>query len=80
VRSTRKRIREPERTVECWNNGEHDRPAQEQGAAPRSNTVSEATADRLDEHSEDADAALAELWDRYVTDRTPELRDRLILH
>ena len=34
----------------------------------------------LDEHSEDADAALAELWAQYVADRAPELRDRLILH
>ena len=34
----------------------------------------------LDEHSEDADAALADLWGRYVTDRSAELRDRLILH
>ena len=31
----------------------------------------------LDEHSEDADAALAELWQRYVTDRSPELSDRI---
>ena len=40
----------------------------------------EATINRLDEHSEDADAALAELWARYVADRDPGLRDRLILH
>jgi RNA polymerase sigma factor for flagellar operon FliA len=51
------------------------------GAEPRSSTVPEATIDRVDESSEDADAALADLWSRYVTDRdnTP-LRDRLILH
>jgi hypothetical protein len=42
--------------------------------------VPEATIDRLDEHSEDADAALADLWERYVAGRAPELRDRLILH
>jgi RNA polymerase sigma factor FliA len=37
--------------------------------------------DAIDEHlAEDADAALAELWARYVEDRAPELRDRLILH
>ena len=47
----------------------------------------EATIHRLDdpaafddETGEDADAALAELWARYVTDHEPELRDRLILH
>jgi RNA polymerase sigma factor for flagellar operon FliA len=45
--------------------------------------VSEATYDELDEFDAsevDADAALADLWDRYVVDRAPELRDRLILH
>jgi RNA polymerase sigma factor FliA len=42
--------------------------------------VPEATPDRLDEHSDDADAALADLWARYVADRSPQLRDRLILH
>lgn len=44
-----------------------------------SRTVPEATIE-LDEHSEDADAALADLWERYVADRAPQLRDRLILH
>jgi RNA polymerase sigma factor for flagellar operon FliA len=41
--------------------------------------VPEATIE-LDEHSEDADAALADLWERYVADRAADLRDRLILH
>jgi RNA polymerase sigma factor for flagellar operon FliA len=57
------------------------------GRRPPSRTeeqpVSEATHDELDDFDEseiDADAALAELWDRYVVDRAPELRDRLILH
>ena len=41
----------------------------------------EATIDRVDESSEDADAALADLWSRYVIDRdNTTLRDRLILH
>src|SRR3954469_24068023 len=52
---------------------------QEHDATPRSRTVPEATIE-LDEHGEDADAALADLWERYVADRGPELRDRLILH
>jgi RNA polymerase sigma factor FliA len=43
-------------------------------------TVTEAATHRLDETPDDADAALAELWAAYVADRTPELRDRLILH
>jgi len=47
---------------------------------PRSNVVPEATINRLDESDEDADAALAELWTRYVEDRDSGLRDRLILH
>jgi RNA polymerase sigma factor for flagellar operon FliA len=42
--------------------------------------VPEATIDDIDEHDEDTDAAIAELWTRYVDDRAPELRDRLILH
>jgi RNA polymerase sigma factor for flagellar operon FliA len=42
--------------------------------------VSEATIHLLDEPEEDPDAALAELWERYVADRDPQLRDRLILH
>jgi RNA polymerase sigma factor for flagellar operon FliA len=33
-----------------------------------------------DEAGEDADAALSDLWARFVADRSPELRDRLILH
>src|SRR4051812_33533120 len=76
----RKPIHEPEGTVECWNDGEPHRPTQDQKAASRSRTVPEATINRLDEHSEDADAALADLWQRYVADRSAELRDRLILH
>ncbi len=43
-------------------------------------TVTEAAIHRLDETRDDADTALAELWAAYVADRTPELRDRLILH
>ena len=43
-------------------------------------TVTKAAIDRLDETPDDADAALAELWAGYVSDRAPELRDRLILH
>ena len=42
--------------------------------------MSEATIHLLDEPEEDPDVALAELWDRYVAEREPELRDRLILH
>ena len=50
-------------------------------AEPRSSTVPEATIDRVDESNEDADAALADLWSRYVVDRDDTtLRDRLILH
>src|SRR3954467_5589136 len=52
---------------------------QEHDAPRGAQTVPEATIE-LDEHSEDADAALADLWTRYVRDRAPELRDRLILH
>ena len=41
----------------------------------------EATIHRIGGGSdEDADAALADLWAQYVTDREPALRDRLILH
>jgi RNA polymerase sigma factor for flagellar operon FliA len=47
---------------------------------PRSQTVPEATINRLDESDEDADAALADLWARYAEDRDSGLRDRLILH
>ena len=43
-------------------------------------TVPEATIHRIGESDEDADAALAELWAQYVSDRAPALRDRLILH
>ena len=51
------------------------------GSGPRSSTVPEATIDRVDESNEDADAALADLWSRYVVDRDDTtLRDRLILH
>jgi RNA polymerase sigma factor for flagellar operon FliA len=42
--------------------------------------VSEATIHLLDEPEEDPEAALAELWERYVADRDAGLRDRLILH
>ena len=42
--------------------------------------MSEATINRLDDAGEDTDAMLAELWARYVGDREPSLRDRLILH
>jgi RNA polymerase sigma factor FliA len=47
---------------------------------PRSQTVPEATINRLDESDEDADAALVDLWTRYAEDRDSGLRDRLILH
>jgi RNA polymerase sigma factor for flagellar operon FliA len=47
---------------------------------PRSEPVPEATIHQLDESSEDADAALADLWSRYAESRDTELRDRLILH
>jgi RNA polymerase sigma factor for flagellar operon FliA len=40
--------------------------------------VSEATVRRI--ASEDPDAAVADLWARYVVDRDTALRDRLILH
>jgi RNA polymerase sigma factor for flagellar operon FliA len=55
----------------------------EPARALRSATVPEATIDLLDEFDdsrEDADALLAELWNNYVADREPALRDRLILH
>ncbi|MGY1915791.1 RNA polymerase sigma factor WhiG [Blastococcus sp. SYSU DS0973] len=42
--------------------------------------MSEATIRRIDEPGEDADALLTDLWARYVEDRDPALRDRLILH
>jgi RNA polymerase sigma factor for flagellar operon FliA len=67
------------------------RSGQDRAAGPQSRTeersVPEATIHRLDdpdafddETGEDADAALASLWARYVDGRDPELRDRLILH
>src|SRR4051794_17763233 len=67
------------------------RSGQDRAAGPQSSTeersVPEATIHRLDdpdafddETGEDADAALAELWARYVENRDPGLRDRLILH
>ena len=40
----------------------------------------EATIHRIGEPQEDADAALADLWERYVSERDVQLRDRLILH
>ncbi len=41
----------------------------------------EATIHHIDERDgEDTDAAIAELWTRYVEDRDASLRDRLILH
>ncbi len=40
----------------------------------------EATIHHIDEREDDTDAAIAQLWARYVDDRSPELRDRLILH
>jgi RNA polymerase sigma factor for flagellar operon FliA len=43
-------------------------------------TVTEAAIYRLHGTQDDADAALAHLWAAYVSDRAPELRDRLILH
>ena len=44
-------------------------------------TVPEATTHRIGGGSEDdADAALADLWAQYVAERSPALRDRLILH
>src|SRR3712207_7860556 len=47
----------------------------------RSGDVPEATIDHIDERDdEDTDAAIAELWRRYVEDRDAALRDRLILH
>src|SRR3954464_4688348 len=65
------------------------RAGQDRGTTTRvqdeERSVPEATADQLDEYdefddtTEDADAALADLWERYVVDRSPELRDRLIL-
>jgi RNA polymerase sigma factor FliA len=73
---------EPTRTVSS---------GQDRAAGPHGDTeersVPEATIHRLDDYDafddetgEDADAALADLWARYVDDRAPELRDRLILH
>ena len=40
----------------------------------------EATIHQLDESSEDADAALVDLWSRYAASGDTDLRDRLILH
>ncbi|PRY45652.1 RNA polymerase sigma-28 (SigD/FliA/WhiG) subunit [Geodermatophilus tzadiensis] len=41
----------------------------------------EATIHRIGgESEEDADAVIADLWAQYVTERSPALRDRLILH
>jgi RNA polymerase sigma factor for flagellar operon FliA len=66
------------------------RSGQDRAAGPQSKneerSVPEATVHQLDddafddETGEDADAALGDLWARYVDDRAPELRDRLILH
>jgi RNA polymerase sigma factor for flagellar operon FliA len=42
--------------------------------------VPEATIHYIDDRNEDAEAALADLWARYVENGAPELRDRLILH
>src|SRR5690348_15680689 len=42
--------------------------------------VTEAIIHLVDEPEEDPGAALTELWETYVADRDPELRDRLILH
>jgi RNA polymerase sigma factor for flagellar operon FliA len=56
---------------------------QDAAAASRRATVPEATIHRIDEFDEsreDADALLAELWNDYVANRDPGLRDRLILH
>jgi RNA polymerase sigma factor for flagellar operon FliA len=56
---------------------------QDAAAASRRATVPEATIHRIDEFDEsreDADALLAELWNDYVDNRDPGLRDRLILH
>jgi RNA polymerase sigma factor FliA len=46
----------------------------------RSGDVPEATIHHINERDDDTDAAIADLWTRYVEDRAPELRDRLILH
>jgi RNA polymerase sigma factor for flagellar operon FliA len=48
----------------------------------RSGDVPEATIHHIDgrDEREHTDAAIADLWSRYVEDRAPELRDRLILH
>ena len=40
----------------------------------------EATIHYIDERNDDPEAALADLWAKYVDNRAPELRDRLILH
>ena len=40
----------------------------------------EATIHRIDEAAENTDAFLTQLWEQYVADRDPGLRDRLILH
>jgi RNA polymerase sigma factor for flagellar operon FliA len=59
---------------------------QDAAAASRRATVPEATIHRIDESDEsdesreDADALLAGLWNEYVANRDPALRDRLILH
>jgi RNA polymerase sigma factor for flagellar operon FliA len=65
---------------------------QDQGAVRRNSTeerdVPEATIQPLDDYDEfdvdesqaNADVLLAELWQGYVADRDPALRDRLILH
>jgi len=55
------------------------RPATPEGPIEEQD-VSEATIHLLDEPDEDPEVALAELWEHYVADRDPQLRDRLILH
>jgi RNA polymerase sigma factor for flagellar operon FliA len=62
--------------------GGHDRSDPQDGIEQQergSVSVTEAI-DEIDEPTEDAEAALVELWTSYVADRDPALRDRLILH
>ena len=62
--------------------GGHDRSDPQDGIEQLergSVSVSEAI-DEIDEPTEDAEAALTELWTTYAADRDPALRDRLILH
>src|SRR5688500_15394695 len=72
------RTREPEAAAVLDRSTGTPDPGEHGGT--RSGDVPEATIHHIDEREDDTDAAIAQLWARYVDDRSPELRDRLILH